>query len=125
MAAADAFEIIVKGTSGAWVLAMARRRSDRVGAQIVSALQTIVSRNVDITRCPRSSSVGQFQSGVRNNIIPDSAGWSARSGRSTTKCRRIFTRACARSLKGLRRVRERRSAVTIDRGYPVTSNDAA
>ena len=73
MAAADAFEIIVTGSqahgSSPW------RGVDPivVGAQIVSALQTIVSRNVDITRLPAIVSVGQFQSGVRNNIIPDTA----------------------------------------------------
>ena len=43
------------------------------GAQIVTALQSIVSRNVDITRLPAVVTVGQFQSGVRNNIIPDTA----------------------------------------------------
>jgi amidohydrolase len=44
-----------------------------VGAQIVNALQTIVSRSVDITKLPAVVPVGQFQAGVRNNIIPDSA----------------------------------------------------
>src|SRR5919106_367976 len=73
MAAADAFEIIVKGRqahgSSPW------RGVDPivVGAQIVTALQTIVSRNVDITKLPAIVSVGQFQSGVRNNIIPETA----------------------------------------------------
>ena len=73
MAAADQFEIIVNGrqTHGStpW------RGVDPivVGAQIVNALQTIVSRNVDITRLPAIVTVGQFQSGVRNNIIPDTA----------------------------------------------------
>ncbi len=73
MAAADQFEILVKGrqTHGS----MPWRGVDPivVGAQIVNALQTIVSRNVDITRLPAIVTVGQFQSGVRHNIIPDSA----------------------------------------------------
>ncbi|HEX5069724.1 MAG TPA: amidohydrolase [Vicinamibacterales bacterium] len=73
MAAADQFDITVTGKqthgSAPW------RGVDPivVGAQIVTALQTIVSRNVDITKLPAVVSVGQFQSGVRNNIIPDSA----------------------------------------------------
>ena len=73
MAASDTFEIIVKGrqTHGS----MPWRGVDPVvvGSQIVTALQTIVSRNVDITRAPAVVTVGQFQAGVRYNIIPDTA----------------------------------------------------
>lgn len=43
-----------------------------VAAQIVNALQTVVSRQVDITRNPAVVSVGIIRGGVRNNIIPDS-----------------------------------------------------
>jgi amidohydrolase len=41
-------------------------------AQIVNGLQTVVSRQVDITRNPAVVSVGVIEGGVRNNIIPDS-----------------------------------------------------
>jgi amidohydrolase len=44
-----------------------------VAAQIVTTLNTIVSRQVDITDSPAVLSVGIIKSGVRNNIIPDSA----------------------------------------------------
>ena len=40
-------------------------------AQIVNALQTIVSRQMDITANPAVVSVGAIKGGVRNNIIPD------------------------------------------------------
>jgi len=43
-----------------------------VAAQIVNGLQTVVSRQVDITRNPAVVSVGAIKGGVRNNIIPDS-----------------------------------------------------
>ena len=41
-------------------------------AQIVNALQTVVSRQVDLARNPAVVSVGAIKGGVRNNIIPDS-----------------------------------------------------
>ena len=44
-----------------------------VASQIVTGLQTIVSRQVDITDQPAVVSVGIIKGGVRNNIIPDSA----------------------------------------------------
>jgi amidohydrolase len=43
-----------------------------VAAQIVTALQTVVSRELDITQVPAVVSVGAIKGGVRNNIIPDS-----------------------------------------------------
>jgi amidohydrolase len=73
LAASDLLEITIKGrqTHGS----MPWRGIDPVlvGSQIVTALQSIVSRNVDITRLPAVVTIGQFQAGVRNNIIPDTA----------------------------------------------------
>ena len=43
-----------------------------VAAQIVNAMQTVVSRQIDITQNPAVVSVGIIKGGVRNNIIPDS-----------------------------------------------------
>ena len=125
MAAADAFEIIVTGRqahgSSPW------RGVDPivVGAQIVTALQTIVSRSVDITRLPAIVTVGQFQSGVRNNIIPDSA--------RLVGTIRTFDDAVQDDIHArVRKIAEGIAAgagatvkVTIDRGYPVTANDPA
>ena len=42
-----------------------------IAAQIVNGLQTVVSRQVDITRNPAVLSVGIIRGGVRSNIIPD------------------------------------------------------
>ena len=72
MSAADRFTIVVKGkqTHGAqpW------RGVDPivVTSQIVGALQTITSRQTDITLAPAVVTVGTINGGVRFNIIPDS-----------------------------------------------------
>jgi amidohydrolase len=42
-------------------------------SQIVLGMQTIVSRQVDITEYPAVVSVGVIKGGIRNNIIPESA----------------------------------------------------
>ncbi|OGT85117.1 MAG: N-acyl-L-amino acid amidohydrolase [Gammaproteobacteria bacterium RIFCSPLOWO2_02_FULL_61_13] len=42
-----------------------------VAAQIITALQTIVSRQVDLTRSPAVISLGSIHGGIRHNIIPD------------------------------------------------------
>ena len=71
MAASDRFQITVKGkqTHGA-------RPWDGVdpiviAAQIVLGLQTIGSRQVDVTLAPSIVSVGRISGGIRNNVIPD------------------------------------------------------
>lgn len=123
MAAADQFEIIVKGKqthgSAPW------RGVDPivVASQIVTSLQTIVSRSVDITRLPAIVSVGQFQSGVRNNIIPDSA--------RLVGTIRTFDDDVQNDIHArVKRIAESTAAalgataeVTIHRGSPVTAND--
>jgi amidohydrolase len=43
-----------------------------VSAQIINAMQTIVSRQIDITQNPAVVSAGIIKGGIRNNIIPDS-----------------------------------------------------
>jgi amidohydrolase len=43
-----------------------------VSAQIVNALQTVVSRQLDLTDQPAVFTVGAIKGGIRNNIIPDS-----------------------------------------------------
>ena len=125
MAAADQFDIIVTGKqthgSAPW------RGVDPivVGSQIVTALQTIVSRNVDITLLPAIVSVGQFQSGVRNNIIPETA--------RLVGTIRTFDNAVQDDIHArVKKIAEGIAAgagatvdVRITRGYPVTANDPA
>ena len=72
MASADEFEIKIRGSGGH--AAQPHTSCDPIvaGAQIVSALQTIVSRKVDPLK-PAVVSVTQFQAGTAHNIIPDEA----------------------------------------------------
>jgi amidohydrolase len=71
MAAVDSFSIQVKGRqahgSAPW------RSVDPIvaSAQIISALQTVVSRDTDITENPAVVTVGAIKGGIRYNIIPD------------------------------------------------------
>jgi len=124
MAAADQFDIIVKGKqthgSSPW------RGVDPivVGAQIVSALQTIVSRNVDITHLPAIVSVGQFISGVRNNIIPDTARLVGTIRTFDDDVQNDIHVRVRRIAEGIASGAGATVDVKIYRGYPVTANDA-
>ncbi|TDF87926.1 amidohydrolase [Paenibacillus piri] len=72
MAAADEFEIVVKGKGGHGGLPHETTDSIVIGSQLVGNLQTIVSRNVDPTQ-PCVVSVGSFHSGTGFNVIAEQA----------------------------------------------------
>lgn len=125
MAASDRFEIVVKGrqTHGAtpW------RGIDPivVGSQIVMGLQTIVSRGVDITALPAIVTVGQFDAGVRNNIIPDSATLIGTIRTFDDAVQADIHAKVRRIAEGIAAAAGTTAQVVITKGYPVTSNDPA
>ena len=73
MASSDWFTIKVKGKQSHGAYPWNSIDPIVVSAEIIQALQTIVSRNVDITKSPVVVSVGKIHSGVRANIIPEEA----------------------------------------------------
>lgn len=73
MASSDLFTIKVKGKQSHGAYPWNAIDPIVVSAEIIQALQTIVSRNVDITKSPVVVSVGKIQAGVRSNIIPEEA----------------------------------------------------
>jgi amidohydrolase len=72
MAAADRFKIVVTGRQTHGARPWNGVDPIVVAAQIVLGLQTIVSRQVDVTLAPSIISVGRIAGGIRNNVIPDS-----------------------------------------------------
>ena len=72
MAASDRFSIQVKGRQTHGSRPWGGIDPIVVSAQIVTALQTIVSRQIDITSIPSVVTVGAIKGGIRYNIIPDS-----------------------------------------------------
>jgi len=72
MAAADGLYITVKGRQTHGAQPWGGVDPIVVASQIVLALQTIPSRQIDVTKVPAIVTVGRFQGGNRGNIIPDS-----------------------------------------------------
>ncbi|MDY6945325.1 MAG: amidohydrolase [Pseudomonadota bacterium] len=72
MAASDSFRIEVQGRQSHGSRPWSGVDPIVAAAQIVMGLQTIVSRQIDITELPAVVTIGKFDGGVRHNIIPDS-----------------------------------------------------
>ncbi len=73
MAAAQRFEIHVKGKQTHGSQPWSGIDPILISAKIIDGLQTIISREADLTNEAAVISVGKIQSGVRFNIIPESA----------------------------------------------------
>jgi amidohydrolase len=71
MAASDRFRIVVQGRQTHGARPWGGVDPIVISSQIVMGLQTVVSRQLDITRYPAVVSVGAIKGGIRNNIIPD------------------------------------------------------
>lgn len=73
MASSDWFTIKIKGKQSHGSQPWKGVDPIVVGTEIISGLQTIVSRQSDLTKAPVVITVGKFHSGLRNNIIPEEA----------------------------------------------------
>ncbi len=73
MASSDWFTIKVKGKQSHGSQPWKGIDPIVVSTEIISALQTIVSRQSELTKAPVVITVGKFHSGVRPNIIPEEA----------------------------------------------------
>jgi amidohydrolase len=70
MAGADGYKILVQGRPSHGARPWEGVDPIVIAAQIVGAMQTVVSRQIDITAHPAIVSVGAIKGGIRDNIIP-------------------------------------------------------
>ncbi len=121
MASADEITILVEGRGGHG--AMPHQCIDPVviGAQIVTALQTIASRNVD----PLDSvvvSVTRFEAGTANNIIPQSAWLNGTVRTLNAATRDAVEKRIHEIVAGVAAAGGATARVEYRRGYPPTVN---
>jgi len=122
MAAADAFELTVRGRGGHG--AMPHLTADAVVAasHIVAALQTLVSRETDPTE-PAVLTVGQLEAGSAFNIIPETARLTGTVRTVDEKLRRVMPRRIEELAKGVARAMRADASLEYAFSYPVTRND--
>ena len=73
LASATSFEIKIKGAQAHGSRPWDGADPIVAGAQIINNLQTIVSRNLNLTNEAAVVTIGRFESGIRSNIIPEEA----------------------------------------------------
>ncbi len=123
MASAQRFEIRVQGRQTHGAQPWAGVDPIVVGAHIVTALQTVVSRQIELTRGPAVVTVGTFHAGVRNNIVPDVAEMTGTIRTFDPGMRAQIHERIERIAGSVAEAMGAQATVTIDEGVPVTFND--
>src|SRR6185295_13425409 len=92
---------------------------------IVLGLQTIVSRQVDLSSANAIVTVGAFNAGNRTNIIPDSAVLIGTVRTFDENVRREIHARIKKTAEGIAQSAGATADAQSELGYPVTVNDPA
>ena len=124
-AAADTWKIIVRGKQGHGAFPSTAVDPIVASAEIVSALQTIVSRSLDLTAGPAVVTVGAIHGGLRENIIPDSV-WMIGTIRTfDPKSRQIVAERMKTLAQKIAEAHGAKAEVEVVLGYGSTINNTA
>ena len=123
LAASDQYEIVVRGRQTHGANPWGGIDPIVIGSQIVLGLQTIVSRQVNIAAEPAIVTVGQFEAGTRNNIIPETARMVGTIRTFDEAMRKDIHERVTRTAKSIAAASGGSADVRIDLGYPVTVNN--
>jgi amidohydrolase len=94
-----------------------------VAAQIVLGLQTIVSRQVNLTSAPAVISIGQIEGGNRSNIIPDLVRLVGTIRTFDPAMRLSIHERVRRTAEGIAAATGAQAEIAISDGNPITFND--
>ena len=123
MAAADSFSIKIQGKGGHAAYPAENVDSVAIGAQIVVALQTLVSREVDPTKSAVVSTC-IFKAGDAFNVIPDVAELGGTVRTFDPDVRDLLEERIGALASGIATAMRGSADVEYRRGYPATVNEA-
>ena len=123
LAAVDSFRIKVHGKQTHGAYPWLGVDPIVIASQIVLALQTIPSRQLDVSLAPAVVTVGAIHGGVRNNIIPDDVEMIGTIRSLDEQMRDDIHVRIKRTAEGIAASAGSKAEVTIEPGYPVTYND--
>jgi amidohydrolase len=124
MAATDAIDIRIEGLGGHAARPHKCIDSVLVGAQLITALQSIVARTID----PLDSAVismCEFHAGNARNVIPQTAELRGTVRTLTPSVRELVEKRVREIVAGVAQMTGAKIDLVYERGYPVTVNHAS
>ena len=125
MAAVDQLAIKIKGKQTHGASPWSGVDPIVTASQVVMGLQTIISRNVNITENPAIVTVGAIHGGIRQNIIPESVEMIGTIRTFGEAQQSLVHRRINEVATHIAESAGAKAEVTIAIGYPVTFNDEA
>ena len=124
MAATDSIDIQIEGLGGHAARPHICIDSVLAGAQLITAMQSIVSRSVD----PLESaviSICEFHAGHARNVIPQTAELKGTVRTLTVEMRKLIEKRVCEVVAGVAQMTGTKIDLKYERGYPVVVNHAA
>ncbi|WP_310569159.1 amidohydrolase [Gemmatimonas sp.] len=125
MAAADQIDIVVKGRQTHGSAPWSGVDPIVIAAQIVMGLQTVASRQIDVTAAPAVITIGMIQGGNRGNIIPDSVVMIGTIRTFDPEMRKDIHARVKRTVEDIAHSGGATARVTLSIGGLITQNDAS
>lgn len=125
LAASDMLKIKVKGVQAHGSAPWSGIDPIVVSAQIINGLQTIVSRQLDLTQAGAALTIATIHGGVRNNIIPEEVEMTGTLRTLDNTMQEEMHRRIKRTAEKIAESMGATAEVEIIRGYPVTYNSPA
>ncbi|HEX3427962.1 MAG TPA: amidohydrolase, partial [Candidatus Limnocylindrales bacterium] len=122
MAAADVIQITIRGRGGHASAPHHALDPIAVAAEIVLALQTMITRRVDVFD-PAVVTIAQITAGTTNNIIPETAFLFGTIRTVSEETRESVRAGVRRVAEGIAAAHDATAEVDLPAGYPVTIND--
>ena len=123
MAAAQSFKINVKGKQSHGSRPWGGVDPIIVSAKIIDGLQTIISREAELTNEAAVITVGKIDSGVRNNIIPESAEMIGTIRTLDYDMQKIINDRMKEMVPAIAKAYKAEATIEIQKGLPITFND--
>lgn len=122
LAASDGLFVEVHGAGGHGSAPHLAKDPVQAVAEMVTALQTFVTREIDIFD-PAVITVGRLEAGTRRNVIPETASFEATVRSFSARTHDRLSTALPRLLEGIAHAHGVEVAVHLEPEYPVTVND--
>jgi amidohydrolase len=123
MASSDSFRIVVKGKQTHGARPWGGVDPIVVASQVVLGLQTITSRQVDVTLEPSIITVGMIRGGNRSNIIPDEVELVGTIRTFNEEMRRDIHRRIKQTAESIAQSAGASAQAVVTDGYDVTNNN--
>ena len=122
LASSDNFTLVVRGRGGHASMPHLAADPVPVACEIVTALQTFVTRNVNAFE-PGIVTVAKIEAGTTYNVIPESAVLKGTIRTVAPATRKQVFAGLERLVRGIAEAHGLTAEAHIDEGYPVTVND--